>query len=111
MEIVRFASAPAYTAPGHADVEARRLQGGEASTVDFVMVGYSSLRNGGIIPMDAAAIGKVYVVTEGEITIEQANGTRHVLRLWDSIFIPAGEGRSVLNESGVAASMIVITPA
>ena len=111
MQIVRFGSAPAYTAPDHDDVAARRLQGGEASTVDFVLVGHSSLRSGAVIPMDAAPIGKVYVVTEGAITIEQDNGTRHVLRLWDSIFIPAGEARAVLNESGAAASMIVITPA
>ena len=111
MEIVRFASAPIYTAPDHDDVVARRLQGDTASTVDFVLVGHSALPNGAVIAMDAAPIGKVYVVTEGAITIEQKDGTRHVLEVWDSIFIPANEARAVRNESGASASMLVITPA
>ncbi len=111
MEVVRFASAPAYEAPDHENVVARRLQGGDASTVDFVLVGHSALPVGAVIAMDAAPVGKVYVVTEGAITITQQNGTRHVLRLWDSIFIHANEARAVSNASGAAASMIVITPA
>ena len=111
MEIVRFANAPTYTAPGHDDVVARRLQGGEASAADFVLVGHSAFSNGAVVPMDAAPIGKVYVVVEGAITIEQEDGTRHVLRRSDSVFIPAGEARAVRNESGAPAAIIVVTPA
>ncbi len=110
MEIVRFKDAPLYSAPDHDDVTARRLQGGEASSANFVLVGHSMLVPGAVIPMDAAAIGKIYVVTASEITIQQENGSRHVLRPGDSIFIPGGEARAVLNESGVSAEMIVITP-
>jgi len=61
--------------------------------------------------MSAGPIGKVYVVTEGTLTIEQSDGVRHVLRVLDSIFIPPGEARAVLNESGAPAAMLVITPA
>lgn len=111
MEVVRFSDAPFYSAPDHDDVVARRLQGGHASTADFVLVGHSLLKDGAVIPMDAASIGKIYVVTEGEITIKQADGIRHKLHVGDSIFVPAGEARSVLNDSGNAAAMIVITPA
>ena len=110
MELVRFAAAPFYTAPDHDDVVARRLQGGEASSADFVMVGHSTLVDGAVIPMDAAPIGKVYVVTEGAITIEGGDGGRHILLSGDSILVPANEARAVLNESGAPAAMIVITP-
>lgn len=110
METVKFADAPFYTAPGHEDVVARRLQGGEASASDFAMVGHSYLPDRAVVPMAAGPFGKVYVVTEGTLVIEQADGTRHVLQALDSIFIAAGEARAVLNESGAPAAMIVITP-
>ncbi len=110
MDVVRFADAPFYTLPDHEDVVARRLQGGEASTADFALVGHSVFPAGASVPMGAGPIGKVYVVTEGALTIEQANGTRHVLHPGDSIFIAAHEPRAVLNETREVAAMIVITP-
>ena len=111
MDIVRFKEAPTYTAPNHDDVVARRLQGGKASSADFVVVGHSLFPNGAVVPMDAAPESKIYVVTEGTITIEQENGTRHALEKWDSVLVPAGEARAVRNESGAAAAIIVISPA
>jgi quercetin dioxygenase-like cupin family protein len=110
MEIVRFEDAPVYTAPNHDDVTARRLQGGEASSAGFVLVGHSFLPDGAFIPMDAAPIAKVYVVLDGAITIEQSDGATHVLRRLDSIHVAAGEARAVRNESGMGATMMVITP-
>ncbi|WP_374943768.1 cupin domain-containing protein [Sphingomonas sp.] len=110
MDVVRFADAPFYTAPDHDDVVARRLQGGEASMADFAMVGHSTFPNGAFVPMGAGPIGKIYVVTEGTITIEQVDGVRHILPAGDSIFIATGEARAVLNDSGAPAAMIVITP-
>ena len=110
MDVVTFADAPFYTAPDHDDVTARRLQGGEASSADFALVGHSTFPAGAVVPMGAGPIGKVYVVTEGAITIEQANGARHVLRAGDSVFIAAGEARAVRIEGYAPAAMIVITP-
>ena len=110
MHVVKLRDAPNYTAPGHEDVEARRLQGGAAGGADFVLVGHSFLETGAVIPMDAGAIGKVYVVTDGELIVEQEDGARHVLERGDSVFIPAGEARAVRNESGASAAMIVVTP-
>lgn len=110
MDVVRFDEAPFYTAPDHEDVVARRLQGGQASTADFALVGHSYFRDGAAVPMGAGAIGKVYVVTQGALTIEQADGVRHVLHAMDSIFIAAGEARAIRNDSGADAMMIVITP-
>ena len=110
MDIVRFADAPFYTAPDHDDVVARRLQGGQASTTDFALVGHSYFRDGAVVPMGAGAIGKVYVITDGTLIVEQPDGVRHVLHALDSIFIAAGEARAIRNESGASATMIVITP-
>lgn len=110
MEIVKFADAPFYTAPNHDGVTARRLQGGQASSADFVWVGYSEFPPGVVVSMEAAPIGKIYVVTRGVITIEQADGTRHRLQQWDSIFVSANEARAVINDSGEPAAMIVVTP-
>ena len=111
MELVKFADAPLYTAPDHDHVVARRLQGGEASKADFALVGHSSFPDRAVVPMSAGAFDRVYVVTEGAITIEQDDGTRHILHVGDSIFIAAGEARAVINESGRPAAMIVVTPA
>ena len=110
MDVVKFADAPFYTAPDHDDVVARRLQGGEASTADFVMVGHSTFPAGATVPMGDGPIGKVYVVTEGVLTIEQADGVRHRLQSGDSIFIPPGEARAIANDGNHPAMMIVITP-
>lgn len=110
MDVVRFKDAPIYTASGHEDVTARRLQGGAAGGADFTLVGHSALSAGAVIPMDAGTIGKVYVVTDGAITIEQKDGVRHVLQRFDSVFIPPGEARAVFNEGDAPAAMIVITP-
>jgi len=110
MEIVRFEDAPLYSAPNHDGITARRLQGGEASSVKFALVGHSIFPAGAIVPMEAAPIGKIYVVTEGTITIEQEDGTRHVLEQWDSLFVPPEEARAVVNDGGAPAAMIVITP-
>ena len=110
MDIVKFANASFYTLPDHEDVVARRLQGGEASAADFAVVGHSTLRAGGVVPMSAGPTGKIYVATEGALTIEQADGRRHHLRTGDSVFIAPGEPRAVRNDSDQAAVMIVITP-
>lgn len=110
MEVVKFEDAPFYTAPDHEDVVARRLQGGVASSTDFALVGHSYFKDGAVVPMGAGAIGKVYVVTEGALVIEQPDGVRHVLRAMDSIYIAPGEARAIRNDSGAPATMIVITP-
>ena len=111
MDVVRFDEAPFYTAPNHGDVEARRLQGGEASAAGFALVGHSTLPAGAVIPMEASGFARIYVVTEGVLTIENGDGVRYLLGRWDSIHIPAGERRAVRNQSDATASMIVVTPA
>ena len=110
MDVVKFDDAPFYTAPDHDEVVARRLQGGDASSADFVLVGHSTFPTGAEVPMGAGPIGKIYVVTEGALTVEGADGATHLLRLGDSIFIAAGEARAIRNERATPATMIVMTP-
>lgn len=110
MDVVRFADASHYTAPDHDEIVARRLQGGEASSVAFAVVGHSTFPAGSGVPLSAASIEKIYVVTQGELVFEEESGARHILRSLDSIFVPAGEARAVCNASSTAAAMIVITP-
>ena len=111
MEVVRFDNAPAYTAPNHDEIMARRLQGGEATGADFVLVGHSQFPPGATVPMEAAPIGRIYIVATGSISIDQADGVRHQLHQWDSVYVPPGEARAVVNESGTPAAILVVTPA
>lgn len=110
MEITRLAEARPYIAPGHYDMRSLRLQGMEASGADFAWTGLSYFLPGGGAEMASGPLGKIYVVTKGEITIELASGEPHVLRPMDSCFIPAGEARAVRNDGNVIAAMIVIMP-
>ena len=110
MEIVRFRDAAVYMLPDHQQVVAKRLQGAEASGAGFVLVGHSLFPPGAIVPMGVAPFGRIYVVVEGALTVEQADGTRHRLALWDSVFVPPGEARAVTNDTDAPAVIIVVTP-
>lgn len=77
MHVVRLADAPHYTLPDHEQVTARRLQGVEAGPTEFAVVGHSVFPPGAVVPMGAGPIGKIYVVAEGVLTIEQADGVHH----------------------------------
>ena len=65
---------------------------------------------GGGAEMDAGPIGKIYVVLDGEITIELADGGVHKLAKLDSCFIAPGEARAIRNEGKVVATMLVVMP-
>jgi glyoxylate utilization-related uncharacterized protein len=111
MQVVKFNDAPHYTLPNHEQVTARRLQGLDASSADFVVVGFSEFPVGAAVPMEpGGSISKIYVVVSGSLIIEQGDGVRHELNQWDSIFIPPGHARAVMNEGSVAAAMLVMTP-
>lgn len=110
MEITRFAEAKEYHPPLHHGCTALRLQGHEASNADFAWAGLSHILPGGGADMDAGPLGKIYVVTAGEVTVTLGDGSSAVLGALDSCFIPGGEAREVRNTSNAVASMIVIMP-
>jgi glyoxylate utilization-related uncharacterized protein len=110
MQITRIADAQRYDAPKHFDMRSLRLQGFGASQADFAWLGLSYFLPGGGAEMDAGLLGKLYVVLEGEISIELASGETHVLSKLDSCFIAAGEGRAICNAANVVATMLVVMP-
>lgn len=110
MEVTRFAEAKQYHPPLHHGCCALRLQGFDASSADFAWTGLSHILPGGGADMDAGPLGKIYVVTQGEVTVTLGDGSSATLGPLDSCFIPAGEAREVRNHGNAVASMIVIMP-
>ncbi len=110
MQVKRLADAQRYDAPKHFDMRSLRLQGLEASAADFAWVGLSHFLPGGGAEMDAGALGKIYVVLDGEVTIDLGDGATHVLGKLDSCFIPAGEARAIRNAGNIVATMLVVMP-
>ena len=111
MDIVKFANSPAHTRAEYRDIIQRHLQGGDASRADFVLVGHTTFVPKVRMPMESAPIGKVYVVAQGVLTFEQADGMRHVLTIGDSVFVPANQACAVVNNSDMASALVVISPA
>jgi quercetin dioxygenase-like cupin family protein len=110
MQIRRLDDARPFEAPKHFDMRALRMQGAEASDADFAWVALSHFLPGGGADKDSSPFGKIYVMLEGELVIELADGTRETLTPMDSCYLPAGTTRSIANRSNRLASMLVITP-
>ncbi len=110
MQITRFAEARRYDAPKHFDMRSLRLQGFDLTASKFAWVGLSHFLPQGGAEMDAGALEKIYVILSGEVTVELADGTRHVLRTLDSCHIPSGESRAIRNDGNDVATMLVVMP-
>jgi quercetin dioxygenase-like cupin family protein len=110
MQVTRFPDARRYDAPKHFDMRSLRLQGFDVSASQFAWVGVSHFLPQGGAEMDAGPLEKIYVVLEGEVTVELADGTTHVLLAMDSCHIPGGEARAVRNASNKIATMLVVMP-
>jgi glyoxylate utilization-related uncharacterized protein len=109
MDITRFDTAGCYPVPKHNDMVAFRLQGQGVTSAQGAWVGLSYFLPGGGAEYDVSTVEKIYVVIEGEITVDLGSAT-HTLKRYDSCVIPAGEGRSLLNTSKDVTKMLVIVP-
>ncbi len=109
MQVTRIADARPYAAPKHTDMRALRLQGFDASDASQFWVGLSHFLPGGGAESDATALEKVYVVLSGTVTVETDAGTAD-LGPSDSVYLAAGERRSVVNQTNQPASMLVVMP-
>jgi quercetin dioxygenase-like cupin family protein len=110
MDVTRFADAKEYHPPNHHGCTALRLQGFDASSADFAWAGLSHILPGGGADMEAGPLGKIYVILQGEVTVELMSGESQVLGPLDSCFIPAGEAREVVNRGNAVATMVVVMP-
>jgi len=104
--ITRADAAPRYHPPRHDGVEAYRLQGHEAGPTETFWVGLSIYQPGGQAITSAAGQETVYVVLDGELTID-ADGVIHVLGRHDSVHLTKGTVRSVRNECDTPATLLV----
>ena len=109
MHVTRLDTAPAYDAPGHAEMRMLRLQGREAGPADQLWLGLSYLLPGGGTTLDASGIEKMYVVLEGEVVT--SNGTEEAtLGRWDSCRIAPGEPRQLSNRANRPAAILLAMP-
>jgi quercetin dioxygenase-like cupin family protein len=109
MEVTRLADAKRYEAPKHFDCTALRLQGWDASGAQGFWVGLSHFLPAGGCERDATPLEKVYVVTEGEVTVV-TDGGETTLGPYDSCHIAPDEARSIENRTNRPASMLVVMP-
>jgi quercetin dioxygenase-like cupin family protein len=110
MNVTRFDEAKPYEAVNHHGCEAVRLQGAEVSPVTSFWLGISTFEPGGGADWDTTSAEKVYLVLEGEVTVE-TEGKSATLHARDSVFLPANERRRVINKSdGPAVMAVMIAP-
>ncbi|MEP5153631.1 cupin domain-containing protein [Planktotalea sp.] len=109
MHLKRFADAETYDAPNHWGVTGHRLQGFEDGGPENQWIGFSQFLPGGGAGPDSTPFEKVYVVLEGEMTVE-VDGVETVLHAMDSCTIPAGELRRIENKTNHICKMLVVIP-
>ena len=107
--ITRAGAAPSYDPPRHVGVDAHRLQGLEAGPTGSFWVGHSLYHPGGAAQESPTAQETVYIVLSGQLTLTvPAEGLTEVLRPGDSVHLPQGMVRSVTNDTGAEAELLVI---
>ena len=109
MKVTRFDDARPYEAPKHFDMRGLRLQGFDASPSEGFWVGLSNFLPGGGAESDATPLEKIYVVVDGEVTVETDDATAH-LGQYDSCWLAPGERRSIVNRTNRPALMLVVMP-
>ncbi len=109
MLIKRFKDATSYVAPNHWGVHGLRLQGFEDGGPTNQWVGLSQFLPGGSAGPDSTPFEKVYVVLEGEITLEWDDRTE-VLGVMDSCTVPPNQMRRIANRSNHVCKMLVVIP-
>lgn len=109
MLIKRYEDAKPYDAPNHWGVVGLRLQGFEPGGPTNQWIGYSQFLPGGGAGPDSTPFEKVYVVLEGEMTLEW-DGQTAVLGPMDSCTIPAGQVRRIENKTNHVCKMLVVVP-
>lgn len=109
MKKVDFNEVKPYKAPKHFDCTTLKLQGlAETGATKFWMGLTHFLPAGGAeYAYEDSPTEKVYVVLEGEITVKSKTET-FTLKKWDSIFIGPNEGRSIINETNMPATILVV---
>lgn len=109
MQIKRFSDAVPYEAPNHFDCKALRIAGFEDGGPKTFWLGCSYFLPGGGAGPDSSPMEKVYVILSGELTI-RVEGVEQKAGPMDSVTIPGGEVREIVNEGNDIVTMIVAMP-
>ena len=99
----------AYEAPGHHAMTAMRLIGKEETGTTKYWMGLSHFLPGGGAEWayEDNPFEKVYFVLEGEVTVKSKT-EEFVLRKYDALYIGPNEGREIINNTNMPASMLVV---
>jgi len=108
MRKVRLEEAKPYDAPGHFKMVALKLQDRETTGIESFWVGLSHFLPEGGAEMSASDSERVYILLSGELTVTTEDGKEFVLEPMDSLYVPPGEKRYIINKTNMPASMIVI---
>lgn len=107
MHVTRLADAAQYDAPGHTNVCALRLHGGEASPARGFWCGLSYYLPGAQAEERASEAERVYVCVAGRLAV-RCGDTEEVLGPLDSCYVAPGEKRRIENKANEVATILVI---
>jgi quercetin dioxygenase-like cupin family protein len=108
MKKVELKDVKPYDAKGHFNMAALRLQAKAETDCQNYWVGMSHFLPGGGAEMGVVPAEMVYFVLEGELTVYDDKNNKIVLKKWDSLHIAPGEKRSLINETSLPATQLVI---
>nr|MDO8082084.1 cupin domain-containing protein [Candidatus Freyarchaeota archaeon] len=108
MKKVELKNGKEYDAPGHFKMTAIRLHGKEETGTKKFWVGLSHFLPGGGAEMGSTNFERVYFMLSGKLTVLARDKKEITLEPMDSLYISAGEERSIINREKVPASMLVI---
>ena len=108
MKKVELKDVKPYEAPGHFKMTALRLHHKETTGTENFWIGLSHFLPGGGAEMGSADFERVYFVLSGTLTVVTPDKKEITLQPMDSLFIPSGEERYLINRENVPATMLVI---
>ena len=109
MKKVETSKGKEYEAPGHFKVFTMRLQGKEETGTKNVWLGMSHFLPGGGAEMGSSTSEKIYFVLSGILTVVMKDKHEIVIGPMDSLYVPAGEERSLINREKLPVSMLVFS--
>lgn len=108
--IVRFEDAKAYSAPLHDQtVHSMFLQHKSTGSEAAFWLGISYYLPGARAEMSASPLERVYVVLDGDLTVEFEDESV-VLQAMDSVYIGPNETREARNDTNKMVTILVVMP-
>jgi mannose-6-phosphate isomerase-like protein (cupin superfamily) len=109
-KIVRFADAKKYEAPLHdVTVHSMYLQHKSMGSGENFWVAVSYYLPGAKAQMSAAPLERVYVILEGQLTVQFEDETV-ILNPMDSVYIGPNETREARNDTNRVVTILVVMP-